>query len=503
MNQKGKVYIIGVGPGDYKLMTLKAVECIKKAEVVVYDRLIGSKVLSFASRDAELIYVGKLPDSHAVPQDGINEILIKKALEGKTVVRVKGGDPFMFGRGGEEALSLFENGIEFEIVPGVTSAISVPAYAGIPVTHRDFCSSLHIITGHERPDKSGSLVDYEVLSKLEGTLVFLMGVKNLPEIAVNLTRFGKSKSTPVAVIEKGTTPEQRTVIGTLEDIAGKVLNEGILSPAVTVIGEVVQLQEKLKWFSRGHLAGKRIVVTRAREQASRLVQKIEDLGGEVIEFPTIRILEPENYYHFEEVLENLNSFNWLVFTSVNGVKAFISRMRHNKADIRSLSGIKLCAVGEATALELNVMGLNVDYVPEKYTTKDLLEGLKNIVQPGEKILLARADIANTELSRGLKLENIIVEDLVVYRTVLEAIDRDSIAAQLEEGLIDFITFTSSSTVSNFISIVGKENLNILSTAKVLCIGPVTAKTAEELGLKVAAVADVYTIDGLVEKLLMV
>lgn len=501
MARKGKVYIIGVGPGDYKLITLKAVECIKKADVVVYDRLVGSKVPSYAKENAELIYVGKMPDYHAVPQDEINETLIKKALEGKTVARVKGGDPFVFGRGGEEAESLFEMGIEFEIVPGVTSAISVPAYAGIPVTHRDFCSSLHIITGHERPDKVGSLVNYEALAKLEGTLVFLMGVKNLADIVGSLIRYGKNKSTPAAVIEKGTTAEQRTVTGTLENIESKVSAAGIKSPAVTVVGEVVKLEEKIKWFPKGKLAGKRIVVTRAREQASILVDKLEELGGEVLEFPTIKISEPENFKHFDSILGNIKEFNWVVFTSVNGVKAFFKRTRQNKIDIRSLAGIKLCAVGEATGEELDRLGLNVDYIPESYTTGDLLEGLLKIIGTDEKILLARADIANPEFSEGLKSKNIPFEELAVYRTLVETANRDKTVAQFDDGKIDFITFTSSSTVKNFVSIFGKENLDKISNAKVVCIGPVTAKTALEFGFNITAVADVYTIDGLVDKLL--
>ncbi|MCR4436333.1 MAG: uroporphyrinogen-III C-methyltransferase [Clostridiales bacterium] len=500
MQKKGKVYIIGVGPGDYKLATIKAVECIGRADVVVYDRLIGSKLLSHAREDAELIYVGKMPDRHVVPQHEINRILVEKALEGKTVARVKGGDPFVFGRGGEEAEELRENGIEFEIIPGVTSSIAVPAYAGIPVTHRDFCSSFHIITGHERAEKGRSIIDYEALAKVEGTLIFLMGVKNLPEITANLMKYGKKGSTPAAVIEKGTTAEQRVVAGTVEDIAGKVLEAGVKSPAVTVIGDVVRLREKLGWFPGGRLAGKRVVVTRAREQASKLVEKIEQLGGEAIEFPTIKIAEPEDYAHFDRVLDSLGSFRWIVFTSVNGVDAFFNRMKEKRMDIRSLYGVKLCAVGEATGEHLNRMGLNVDYMPEKFTTACLLKGLLDRIKPGEKVLLARADIGSEELSDGLRENGIEFDDLAVYRTVAEAPGRDEIVELMEEGRIDFITFTSSSTVRNFVSILGRDKLDKINKAKTVCIGPVTAKTAVELGIEVASVADVYTIDGLVEKL---
>ncbi|MDF2523144.1 MAG: uroporphyrinogen-III C-methyltransferase [Clostridiales bacterium] len=501
MGEAGKVYILGVGPGDYKLLTLKAAECIEKADVIVYDRLVNTKILRLAKQDAEFIYVGKMPDHHAVPQDGINEILAQKALEGKTVARVKGGDPFMFGRGGEEAETLVEKGIEFEIIPGVTSAISVPAYAGIPVTHRDYSSSLHIITGHEKPGKETSFIDYEVLSKLEGTLVFLMGVKNLSEISSNLIKYGKDRTTPVAVIEKGTTSSQRTVTGTLENIASVVTEEGVKSPAVTIIGGVVNLKAKLNWFPKGELAGKRVLVTRSREQASRLVQIIEELGGESIEFPTIKIAQPLHSSQFDEALNIIKIYNWLVFTSVNGVASFFDRMKFKKIDIRNLIGVKICAVGEATAAELENHCLITDYMPGNYSTADLLKGLLQLVKPDEKVLLARADIGSEELSKGLKENNVDFDDLAVYRTLVEASRQDEVIKLLDEKNLDFITFTSSSTVRNFVSILGRENLNKLSDIKIVCIGPVTKQTAKELGLNVTAVADVYTIDGLVNKLL--
>ncbi|HHW47639.1 MAG TPA: uroporphyrinogen-III C-methyltransferase [Clostridiaceae bacterium] len=496
----GKVYITGVGPGDYKLITLKAIECISRADVIVYDRLVSDRILGFARKDAELIYVGKIPGLHAVSQEKINGILVEKALEGKVVARVKGGDPFVFGRGGEEAEALRENGIEFEIVPGVTSAVAVPAYAGIPVTHRDFCSSFHVITGHERPDKENSLVDYGELAGLRGTLVFLMGVKSLPEICQSLIDNGKDRGTPAAVIEKGTTSEQRKITGTLEDIAQKAAEAGVRSPAITVIGDVVSLNGKLDWFPRGKLTGKRIIVTRSREQASKLVDKIEELGGMAIEFPTIRIEGPEDFTHFDQVLKRLPGYEWLVFTSENGVKAFFGRMMTNRIDIRSLAGVKLAAIGEATMEALNKYGLNVDYVPEKYTNRELLKGFPPSGGDSPKILLARGNLSDKKLVEGLKAKGYEVEDLIVYRTVLGDGRREDILEMIEEGGIDYITFTSSSTVRNFVSILGQENISKTSGIKVLCIGPVTAKTAEESGLKVTAVADRYTIDGLVEKL---
>lgn len=496
----GKVYIVGVGPGDYKLVTLKAVECIGKADVIVYDRLVNEKILDFARKDAELVYVGKKPDHHAVPQEGINGILVEKALENKTVARVKGGDPFVFGRGGEEAEALLKYDIEFEIVPGVTSAVAVPAYAGIPVTHRDFCSSFHIITGHERPDKESSLVNYSELAGLSGTLVFLMGVKSLPDICSSLISHGKDRRTPVAVIENGTTFEQRKITGVLEDIASKAAEAGVKSPAVTVIGDVVSVNEKLNWFPKGKLAGKKVIVTRSREQASKLVDRIEELGGEAVEFPVIKIEKPNDYGHFDSVLERMTEYRWIVFTSVNGVKAFFDRMKIKGMDIRKLSGVKLAAVGEATGEELNKLGLNVDYMPEKYTTGELLNNFPS-AEGNEKILLARADIAVRELSEGLKRKGYDVEDLTVYRTVIDSERKEGILEMLEEGRIDYITFTSSSTVKNFVSILGQDNIGRISSAKVVCIGPVTAKTAEECGMTVAAVADKHTIEGLVEKLI--
>jgi uroporphyrinogen III methyltransferase / synthase len=496
----GKVYITGVGPGDHKLITLKAMECIAKSDVIVYDRLISNKILSYAKDDAELIYVGKMPDCHVVPQDSINEILVKKALEGKKVARVKGGDPFLFGRGGEEAEALLEKGIEFEIIPGVTSALAVPAYAGIPVTHRDYCSSLHIITGHERHEKDNSIIDFETIAKLTGTLVFLMGVKNLAEICSNLIKYGKSDTTPVAVIEKGTTIEQRVARGVLKDIYKKVSDIGIKSPAITVIGDVTNLHEKLKWFPSGKLAGKRVLVTRSRVQASKLVEQIEELGAEAVEFPTIKIEPPLDYSYFDMVLERLGKYKWIVFTSVTGVKLFFERMRMRCFDIRNLFGVKICAVGKATSDEVNRFGLNVDYIPDIFTTGELLKGLWGQVQKSDKVLLARSDIANIELSKGLKENGNEVDDLVVYRTLADTGYKDDVIGLLREGKIDFITFTSSSTVNNFVSIIGKEKLELLKKVKVVCIGPVTKDTAIEHGICVTAVADVHTIDGLVKKL---
>jgi uroporphyrinogen III methyltransferase/synthase len=496
----GKVYIVGVGPGDPKLITLKALECIKKADVLIYDRLVNQKILKYARADAEFIDVGKMPDFHAVPQAEINNLVIAEACSGKTVVRVKGGDPFVFGRGGEEAEILSDTGIDFEIVPGISSAISVPAYAGIPVTHRDYCSSFHVITGHEKPDKAESWLDYRELAKLSGTLVFLMGIKNLPDICKNLILHGRDENTPVAVIEKGTTSRQRIVTGTLDNIVSKVSEADIQSPAVTVIGDVVRLKDRLHWYPKGPLAGKRIVVTRSREQASELIEQIEALGAEAIEFPTIKVVPPYRWGAFDQVLENISGFHWIVFTSTNGVKGFFNRLKEKGLDIRQLYGVKLCAVGAATQAELVNLGLRIDFVPKTFTTKELLDGLIPQIKTGEKVLLARADIASPVLSDGLKERNIPVEDLVVYHTIPDSSEKANIVNLLTNNQVDFITFTSSSTVQHFVSMIGAGNISLANRCKIVCIGPVTAKTATAFGLTVTAIADQYTIDGLVEKL---
>ncbi|MDQ2086955.1 uroporphyrinogen-III C-methyltransferase [Herbivorax sp. ANBcel31] len=497
----GKVYIVGVGPGDYKLITLKAVECIKKADVIVYDRLIGRKILNFAKDNSEKIFVGKSPNNHSLSQYEINRLLVEQAKKGKIVARVKGGDPFLFGRGGEEGVFLYENKIEFEIIPGITSAISVPAYAGIPVTHRECCSSLHIITGHEREEKEKSSINYKELAKIGGTLVFLMGVKNLPNISKNLIKNGMKRLTPVAVVERGTTFDQRAITGTLEDISHKVLEEKVSSPAAIVVGEVVNFREKLDWFLKGTLRGKRVVVTRAREQASRLVDMIEDLGGEALEFPTIKIEPPDSFDQFDRILENVRNYNWLVFTSPNGVKAFFERLRHKKIDVRSLYNLKVAVIGKVTADEVEKIGINIDYMPDKYTTDELLKGMKKVITPSERILLARSDIGSKELLDGLLENGNNVTNVTVYKTSPAIEDRKELLDLFKKGKIDFITFTSSSTVINFIKAVGRENLDKLSNTKVISIGPVTTKTAIENGINVARQADEHTIAGLVTQLI--
>jgi uroporphyrinogen III methyltransferase/synthase len=517
--KKGKVYIIGVGPGDYKLLTLHAVEYLSKADVIVYDRLINPKVLKYARQGAELIYVGKEPGFHPIPQTEINAILIAQASAGREVARVKGGDPFLFGRGGEEAEALAANGIEFVVVPGISSAMAVPAYAGIPLTHRDYSSAVHILTGHERDDKAGATgqkddaIDYELLAKTTGTLVFLMGVKNLAGISRRLIDHGKAPATPVVVIEKGTTVEQRVVAGTLENIAGEVVKAGVQSPAVTVIGPVTGLKDKLAWVTKRPLWGKRILVTRSRAQAGKLVEQIEWLGGEVVELPVIKICEPEDFTLFDTVLERIKSYSWLLFTSVNGVNAFFDRLRYRQRDIRELYGIRLGAVGATTAEELTRRGLNLDFMPQAYTATDLSTGLLELLKAGDRVLLTRGDLAvnrepeelsSQDLANGLRSKDIQVDDLIVYRTIMEEQNPAEVRSLLEAGQLDCLTFTSSSTVRNCITQLGETYLCTwlakLPQTKVACIGPVTAATAAAYGIRVDIQADTFTLEGLVKKI---
>lgn len=496
----GKVYIVGAGPGDEKLITLKGIECIQRADVIVFDRLVNPRILQYAKAGAELVDAEKIPDCHAALQNEINRLIINRAQSGKIVARVKGGDPFVFGRGGEEAECLHVLGIKFEIIPGITAAVSVPAYAGIPVTHRDYCSSFHVITGHEQPGKQDSSVDYRELAKLSGTLVFLIGVKNLPDICDNLLVYGKSPNTPVAVIEKGTTRRQRVLTGTLYDIVEKVGEAKIESSVVMVIGEVVRLQNKLHWFPAGPLTGTRILVTIAREQAGKLIEKIEALGGEAIEFPVTKIVPPADFIHFDYCVQNIAGFQWVVFTSANGVQVFFNRLKAKNIDIRQLYKIKLGAAGEATGDTLKDLGFQVDFIPERFTTRDFLDGFISRIGAGERVLLAGADRAGAEISDGLKAQNIRTEDLMVYQTVIDPQDTAKIIKLLQDGGVDYITFTSASTVRNFVSIIGSEQIVLANRCPIICIGPITEQEAYQSGLNVADVADEYTIDGLVEKL---
>lgn len=495
---KGIVYLVGAGPGDPGLITVRGLECIQKADVLVYDRLASTKLLGYAPEHAEMIYVGKSPDQHAMKQGDINRLLADKALEGKVVTRLKGGDPFVFGRGGEEAELLQEMGISFEVVPGVTSAVAVPAYAGIPVTHRGVTSTLTIITGNEDPTKEDSDIRWDCIAGIGGTLVFLMGMGNLPKIVAQLVSLGRDEKTPVALVRWGTRPEQRTLVGTLQDIVGKALAADFKNPAVIVVGEVVTLRDKLQWFENKPLFGQRVLVTRSREQASALSEAIRTLGGEPVEFPTIRVTDPEDYAPLDEAIQKIETYHWVIFTSVNGVDYFFRRMKHHGRDVRAIKG-KLCAIGPKTMEALESFGLLVDYVPGEYRAEEIIAGLQDKLLPGQQVLLPRADIARKVLPESLISLGAQVEEVVAYQTVEGQGDATMMRDMLQKKAIQMITFTSSSTVRNFVRLLGEDALpDLLEGVTLACIGPITADTAKELHLPVHVVASQYTIDGLVE-----
>ncbi|RNC29721.1 MAG: Uroporphyrinogen-III C-methyltransferase [Candidatus Dichloromethanomonas elyunquensis] len=496
---KGYVYLVGAGPGDPKLLTIKGAECIAKADVLVYDRLVSRRILQLANKDCERIYVGKLPDRHILRQEEINVLLVKKALEGKIVTRLKGGDPFVFGRGGEEAEELVEAGIPYEIVPGITSAVSVPAYAGIPVTHRDITSSFTVITGHEDPNKNQSAVHWEHLAKNMGTLVFLMGMENLDLICQRLIEYGLKVDTPVGIIEWGTRCEQRTVTGNLENIKQLAEAEGYKNPAVIIVGQVVSLRQKLRWMEKRPLFGKRIIVTRSRHQASMLSQAIEDLGGEAWEFPSIELVPPSEPKRLQEAVRDIQNFHWLIFTSVNGVEAFFTELTAQDKDIRELSGINLAAIGPATKAALESRGLRVAFVPEEYIAEKVAEGLNGKILPGERILLARAEEAREILPELLKKMGADVSDIPVYKTVPGMADKGELLKMLQNRAFHAITFTSSSTVRNFIKMIDG-NISLLDGIQLYTIGPITTETVSEFGLSVFRQADNYTIQGLLNSM---
>ncbi|MEE9200990.1 MAG: uroporphyrinogen-III C-methyltransferase [Candidatus Brocadiales bacterium] len=493
-----KVYLVGSGPGDPGLVTVKAIECTKKADVRIYDHLVCEELLGHARKGAEVIYVGKQGNRHTLEQDEINDLIVEKARQDKVVVRLKGGDPFVFGRGGEEAVYLAERGITFEVVPGITAAIAAPAYAGIPVTHRDYTSTLGLITGHENPEKGGTALPWDKLSTAVGTLGVYMGVKNLPYIVGELLKNGRSKDTPVAIIRWGTTARQETVVGTLGDILEKA--KDVKPPAITVVGEVVRLREQLNWFETRPLYGRTVVVTRARSQASDFARALEERGARIIEFPTIDIAEPTDFSPFDEALREISGFHWIVFTSVNGVDAFFRRLFHLGMDARELKGVKICAIGPATAGEVRRHCLRVDCQPSKYVAEEVLEELKRKEDlKGKRVLMPRADIARSFLPEELKKLGAEAVEITAYRTVLADVGDKKLLDRLTTGEVDVVTFTSSSTVRNFVKLIGRENLTKLNgKARFASIGPITTRTANELGLKISLEAKEYTIPGLVK-----
>ncbi|MCK5098063.1 MAG: uroporphyrinogen-III C-methyltransferase, partial [Desulfobacteraceae bacterium] len=414
----GKIFLIGAGPGDPGLITLKAMECIKTADVVVYDYLAAPALLEYAKDDSEIIYVGKKGGNHTLSQDGINDLLIQKAKQGLTIARLKGGDPFIFGRGGEEAELIADNNIPFEIVPGVTSAIAAPAYAGIPLTHREHSSSVSIITGHEDPTKKDSTMEWESFAKSPNTLVFLMGVKNLPGIVENLQKHGKDPQTPVALVRWGTTPKHKSVTGTLENIVGNVQKAGLKSPAIIIIGSVVTLKDKLTWFENLPLLGKKIVVTRARAQASDLISLLRKYGAECIEIPTIKINPPKDIQPLEKSIDNIDSFDWVIFTSVNGVKFFFDTLYSQNKDVRVLGHLKFACIGPVTKQKLKEYGIISDVLPETYKAESVVKAFSNIKIKDKNILIPRAKEARAILPQELIKMGAIVKEVTAYETTL-------------------------------------------------------------------------------------
>ena len=495
----GKIYLIGAGPGDPGLITVKAVECIKAADVVVYDYLASPALLSHAREDAEIIYVGKKGGDHTLTQDKISELLAQKGEQGHVVARLKGGDPFIFGRGGEEAEVLIQRNIDFEVVPGVTSAVAAPAYAGIPLTHRDYTSSVSLITGHEDPLKETSSIQWDCFAKSDSTLVFFMGVKNLPNIVTKLIENGKSSQTPVALVRWGTTPRQETVSGTLSNIVEKVKKAKLKSPAIIVVGDVVSLRENMKWFENKPLFGKKIVVTRARVQASGLVDKLRQLGAHCVEIPTIKVVAPENNTPLVDAVNTLDQYEWIIFTSVNGVKFFFKTLFAQGLDVRALGNHQFACIGPVTRDELEKFGIVSDVLPETYRAESVVDAFKDRGIGDKKILLPRAMEARTILPEELRNMGAHVHEVTAYETQQVSNAKEELMALLKDKEIDMVTFTSSSTVKNFMALIPeKDRAPLLSGVIHACIGPITEDTAISMGLAPQIVADTYTIDGLVD-----
>ncbi len=503
LENTGKVYLLGAGPGDPGLLTLKARDVLSEAGAVVYDYLANTRFLDFCRPDAELIYVGKQGGAHTLSQGAINDLLVAKARAGKRVARLKGGDPYVFGRGAEEAEELLAAGVSFEVVPGVTSAVAGPAYAGIPLTHRQFASSVTLITGHEDPAKKESAHDWEALARSGSTLVFFMGVKNLELITDNLIKAGLAPETPAAVVRWGTTCEQETLAGSLSGITGLARSRNMKPPALLVVGQVVSLRDKLNWFEQRPLLGKGVVVTRAREQASSLLRLLEDSGACCYEFPSIAIRSMPEYSRLHAAFERLDSYDWLIFTSVNGVRIFWKELRACGLDSRRLGGCSVAAIGPATAEALQKNGITPDFVPRRYVAEEVVQGLREQGVTGARILIPRAEQAREVLPEALQAAGAEVDVLPIYTTQPAEASGTEILERIAEGRVQFITFTSSSTVSNFFQLVSPGDLQAFVPGKVklACIGPITGRTLESFGFQVDLQPEEYTIPALVQCLI--
>ncbi len=496
----GMVYLVGGGPGDPKLITLKGVECLERADVVIYDLLISDALLEHCQPHCERIYGGKRPGEQRKRQDEINALMLRKAKEGKTVVRLKGGDPFIFGRGGEEVLTLVEAGIDFEIVPGITSAIAAPAYAGIPLTHRDYASSVAFVTGHSASFAPDSPIGWERLATAVDTLVVYMGIGHLDQIAAQLTKHGRSPDTPVTLVHWGTTPKQKTLEGTLADISEKAKAANFRNPAVVVVGAVNRLRERLRWYDSKPLFGKRIVVTRARAQASSFAELLESYGADTIQFPTIEIQPILDNPDIEKAIARLGDYHWVIFTSVNAVEIFYSQLRENSADVRSFGKAQICAVGPKTVEALNGIGILPDFVPSQSRGVAIADEMENLAE--KNVLLPCAKIAPEDLPNGLREKEAVVHTIPIYDTVKTAgKGRKALENKILDGEIDAVTFTSSSTVDNFVGMFDQHRLeDLLAKARIAVIGPSTAEAAKRCGLKVDVMPSEASVEALAQEI---
>lgn len=496
----GTVYLVGAGPGDPGLITVKGLKCLRRAEVVVYDFLANPLFLDEAPPEAERIFVGKTRGCHTTPQEEINALLARKAREGKRVVRLKGGDPFVFGRGGEEARHLARLGIPFEVVPGVTAAFAAGAYAGIPVTHRDYTTSIGLVTGHLDPNKSMASLDWEKLAGAVGTLAFYMGMGNLPLISRELMSHGCSPATPVAVISWATTPRQRTLVATLGSVVEEVEREGLQPPAVILVGEVVRLRRELQWFEKRPLAGRKILVTRSSRQAGELVGLLEEQGAEAYACAVSHILPPENSNDLEAAIATLPAFDYLILTSVNAVEAFWESLRRAGFDARRLQGVTLVAVGPKTAESFQRFGLVADLCAADYRAEGVVELLKNRDLTGKRILYPRSDKARTLIQEELAAAGAEVVAPIAYRSVRAEKSRGRIAELIRNGKLDAVTFTASSAVEYFLDLVGEDMGDCLKGIPLVSMGPLTSATLRRAGHEVAAEAQISTLEGLVDAL---
>lgn len=492
--KKGRVYITGAGPGDERLVTVRCKELIENADVIVYDRLASEKLLNYAKKDCELIYAGKEPKNHTLNQQEINTVLVKKAKENKSVLRLKGGDPFIFGRGGEEAERLFDEGIDFEILPGISSFYSVCAYAGIPVTHRDYSSSVHVFTGHKKNDGD---IDYKAISKLKGTLVFLMSMKNLYKITEELINEGIDKNMPAAVIQWGTTPNQKVVVGTVFDIAKKAKEENIGHAAVAVIGDVVKAREKIEWQKYRPLWKKKIAVTRTTEKSGEIEKILSEYGAYVMPFPTIKIGEPSDYSKLDNAIYNISKYNWIVFTSVNGVESFFLRMKKLHKDIRCLYNAKIFVIGERTKKAVEERGLFVDAMPEKYNSDEGGIVLANNIYEKDLVLYPTSDIAGDNIVKSVEKAGGIVEKVIAYTNTVNDDINKNVLNDIKNGGYDAIVFASSSQAKNFMDITEKQ----YGSAKICSIGVKTTETLENMSVNVDVTAKNSTVKGICDAVL--